>query len=97
MIFVQAFHNKDMPLTIVSKGLTPARAQYLDDKVRKHVHCKSNRDKVCPKPSPFEQSNTPVIRQGIMARKKSADIPGPSCHNSTISSTCSTEIKNQSR
>ena len=78
-----------MPLTIVPKGLTPARAQYLYDKVR-------NIEKVCPKPSPFEQSNAVnpnVIRQGILAREKPADIPGPSCHNSTVPSTCSTEIK----
>ena len=39
---VQAFHNKEMPLTIVPKGLTPARAQYLYDKVRKYVPCQSN-------------------------------------------------------
>ena len=70
---VHAFHNKEMPLTIVPKGLTPARAQYLYDKVRKNIHCQSNRDKVCPKPSPFEKSNTVnpnVIRQGIMERER---------------------------
>ena len=69
---VQAFHKEELPLTIVPKGLTPAREQYLYDKVRKYVHCQSNRDKVCPKPSPFEQTNAVnpnVIRQGIMARE----------------------------
>ena len=30
---VNAFHNKEMPLTIVPKGLTPAREQYMYEKV----------------------------------------------------------------
>ena len=35
---VNAFNNKEMPPTILPKGLTQTRAQYLYDKVRKYVH-----------------------------------------------------------
>ena len=92
---VNAFHNKEMPLTIVPKGLTPAREQYLYEKVRQYVHCPSNRDKVCPNPDPYEESNTAhptVIGPDIMVREE-CDMQGPSCQSSTLSSTCSKEIK----
>ena len=45
---VHAFPNTEMPLTIVPKGLTPARAQYLYDKVRKYVPCQSNETRFAP-------------------------------------------------
>ena len=66
-------------------------------KYRKKVHCPSNRDKVCPNPNPYEESNTAhptVIGPDIMVREE-CDMQGPSCQSSTISSTCSKEIKKE--
>ena len=86
---VNAFHNKEMPQTIVPKGLTLAREQYLYDKVSKYVHSPSNRDKVCPKPNPFKESNIAhptVIGPDIMAREE-CNMQGPSCQSSPVSST----------
>ena len=72
---VNAFNNKEMPLTILPKGLTQTRAQYLYDK---YVHCAY---KICPKPNPSEQSNTDNPTVNITEREE-FDVPGPPTHNS---------------
>ena len=75
-----------------SKRTYTTRAQYLYDKVRKCVHCASNRDKVCPKPNPSEQPNTDNPTVNITEREE-VDVLGPPTHNSTLSSMYSTYIK----
>ena len=78
-------YNKEMPPTILPKGLTQTWAQYLYDKVRKCLHCASNRDKVCPKPNPSEKPNSDNPTVNITEREE-VDMPGPPTHNSTLSS-----------
>ncbi|KAL5516299.1 hypothetical protein EMCRGX_G001587 [Ephydatia muelleri] len=52
----------------------------------------ANNYKVCPKPNPSEQPNTDNPTVNITEREE-VDVPGPPTHNSTLSSTCSTDIK----